>query len=202
MDMNDQGVTSNWREQLPTLNGRLSVLREPTLADVGPLVDLLSIVDATRFGMDEPVSHLAVQQLVERLLRERAAGVAFAHAILPGVARPPVGLIYVRQLDPSFEVAELECTIAPSARGSGIFLDAAQIVGSFAFGTVGARRLESRILLRNGRGNTAFRKLGAVQEGILRRSIRINGEFADQVLWSVLKDDWGSQWVSTASYVH
>jgi ribosomal-protein-alanine N-acetyltransferase len=110
--------------------------------------------------------------------------------------------MYVRQLDPSFEVAEFECTLVPSARGSGMFLDAARLVGSFAFGTVGARRLESRILLRNGRGNTAFRKLGAVQEGILRRSIRINGEFADQVLWSLLKDDWGDQPASAAPYVH
>jgi RimJ/RimL family protein N-acetyltransferase len=201
MDMSDQSAT-NWREHLPTLNGRLSVLREPTMADVGPIFDLLSIADATRFGMDEPVSGIAVQQLIERLLREREAGLAFAHSILPGVGRPPVGLMYVRQLDPSFEVAEFECTLVPSARGSGMFLDAARLVGSFAFGTVGARRLESRILLRNGRGNTAFRKLGAVQEGILRRSIRINGEFADQVLWSLLKDDWGDQPASAAPYVH
>jgi len=202
METSGHGVNSNWRAELPTLNGRLCVLREPALSDIGPLVDLLSLADATRFGMDEPASDVATQQLVERMLRERAAGVGFAHAILPGVARPPVGLIYVRQLDPSFEVAEWECTLAPSARGSGIFLDAARLVGSFAFGTVGARRIESRILLRNGRGNTALRKLGAVQEGILRRSVRMNGEFADQVLWSVLKDDWGDLWVSTAPYVH
>ena len=86
--------------------------------------------------------------------------------------RAVVGLIQVRQLDPSFEAAEWECTLAPSVRGTGVFLEAARLVGSFAFGTVGARRLEARVLLQNGRANGALRKLGAVQEGVLRRSVR------------------------------
>src|SRR5437667_1931722 len=104
----------------------------------------------------------------------------------------------VRRLDPVFEAAEWEGTLAPSARGTGVFLEAARLVGSFAFGPIGAHRLEVRVLLQNGRGNGALRKLGAVQEGILRRSMRRGGEYLDQVLWSLLKDDWGEHWVSTA----
>ena len=42
----------------------------------------------------------------------------------------------------------------------------------------------------NGRGNGALRKLGAVQEGILRRSFLCNGQYLDQALWSILEDDW------------
>ena len=108
----------------------------------------------------------------------------------------------MRQLDPSFEAAEWECTIAPSSRGSGMFLEAARLVGSFAFGTLGTHRLEARVLLQNGRANGALRKLGAVQEGVLRRSVRRGGEYCDQVLWSLLKEDWGEHWVSTAPRVH
>ena len=33
---------------------------------------------------------------------------------------------------------------------------------------------------RNGRGNGALRKLGAVQEGLLRQSFARNGEYVDQ----------------------
>jgi ribosomal-protein-alanine N-acetyltransferase len=83
-----------------------------------------------------------------------------------------------------------------------VFLEAARLVGSFAFGSVGAHRLEARVLLRNGRANGALRKLGAVQEGILRRSLRLGGEYLDQVLWSMLKEDWGDHWVSTSPRVH
>jgi RimJ/RimL family protein N-acetyltransferase len=191
-----------WRNELPVLSGRLVSLREPAAQDLGPLVDLLSLGDATRFGLDEPVSDVGVQELIERFARERASGLAVTYVITATAARTIVGLVQVRQLDPSFEAAEWECTIAPSSRGSGIFLETARLVGSFTFGTLLTHRLEARVLLQNGRANGALRKLGAVQEGVLRRSIRRSGEYFDQVLWSLLKEDWGDHWVSTAPRVH
>jgi len=191
-----------WRNALPALSGRVVMLREPVMQDLGPLVDLLLIGDATRFGLDEPVSDVAVQELIERFARERASGIAVTYLITLSTSRTVVGLVQVRQLDPSFEAAEWECTIAPSWRGSGIFLDAARLVGSFAFGAIGTHRIEARVLLQNGRANGALRKLGAVQEGVLRRSVRRAGEYFDQVLWSLLKEDWGDHWVSTAPRVH
>lgn len=193
---------STWRSELPPLTGRAVVLREPVTHDLGPLVDLLSLGDATRFGLDDPVSEVGVRELIERFARERAGGVAFSYVITLAAARAIVGLAQVRQLDPSFEAAEWECTIVPSSRGSGIFLETARLIGSFAFGTVGTHRLEARVLLQNGRANGALRKLGAVQEGVLRRSVRRSGEYFDQVLWSLLKEDWGDHWVSTAPRVH
>jgi RimJ/RimL family protein N-acetyltransferase len=161
----------NWRNELPPLTGRTVLLREPVIQDLGPLVDLLSLGDATRFGLDEPVSAVEVQELIERFARERASGLSFTYVITLATARTIVGVVQVRQLDPSFEAAEWECTIAPSSRGSGIFIEAARLVGSFAFGTLGTHRLEARVLLQNGRANGALRKLGAVQEGVLRRSV-------------------------------
>ena len=193
---------SNWRTELPTLTSRTVTLREPMSQDLGPLVDLLSIGDATTFGLDEPVSEVAIQQLIERAVSSRAAGLGFTYVITLSASRTAIGLVQVRQLDPVFEGAEWECTIAPSSRGSGAFLEVARLVGSFAFGSVGVHRLESRVLVQNGRGNGAMRKLGAVQEGVLRRSLRREGQYFDQVLWSILKEDWGDHWVSTAPRVH
>jgi len=193
---------SAWRSELPTLTGRAVTLREPVCQDLGPLVDLLSLSDATRFCVDEPVTGLAVQELIERAAIERANGISMTYVITQTHTRTVVGLMLVRQLDPCFEAAEWECTLAPSARGSGVFMEAARLVGSFVFGTIGAHRLEARVLVQNGRANGALRKLRAVQEGVLRRSVRRNGEYFDQVLWSLLKEDWGEHWVSTAPRVH
>src|SRR5215831_19321499 len=194
--------TPEWRQQLPPLTAKLVTLREPTLSDLRPLIDLLSIADASRFGLDEPVSEVSVQQMLERVVRERSAGASFTYVITITSTRALVGLLQTRQIDLSWESAEWECTLAPSWRGTGVFLEAARLVGSFAFGTVGVHRLESRVLLQNGRANGALRKLGAVQEGILRESIRRGNDYLDQVLWSVLKEDWGDHWVSTAPRVH
>ena len=115
---------TTWRNELPTLAGRVVTLREPAAQDLGPLVDLLSLDDASRFGLDEDVSEVTIYELLDRVLRERASGLAFAYAITLSGARRVVGLVHVRQLDPSFEAAEWEWTIAPSSRWRGIFIEA------------------------------------------------------------------------------
>ena len=60
----------------------------------------------------------------------------------------------------------------------------------FTFEVLGTHRLEARAALKNGRGNGALRKMGAVQEGVLRRSFFRNGEYYDQALWTILHEDW------------
>src|SRR5947208_4828028 len=103
----DSTTTSitDWRAELPALAGRLITLREPTAQDLGPLVDLLSIGDATRFGIEDPIAELSVQQFIERVARDRQAGLAFTYAITMSMSRVIVGLAQVRQLDPAFDAA-------------------------------------------------------------------------------------------------
>ena len=59
----------NWQAELPTLAARQVTLREPTPQDLGHLVELLSAPDATRFGLSDPPTELAVQRLIERAAR-------------------------------------------------------------------------------------------------------------------------------------
>ena len=184
------------------LTGRGVTLREPTVGDVAGITQLLAAADATHFGLDEPISEFGVQQLVEHAASDRVAGRGFTYVVTANGSSEPVGLLQVRQLDPAFEAGEWECTLAPAVRGTGVFIDVARLAGSLAFGTVGVHRLEARVLLQNGRANGALRKLGAVQEGILRRATRRRGHYFDQVLWSVLREDWGEHWVPTTDRVH
>ncbi len=84
-----------------------------------------------------------------------------------------------------------------------MFLDGARLIVDFAFHVLGTHRLEARAALRNGRGNGALRKLGAVQEGVLRRSFLRNGERLDQALWTILAEEWrGVRAVAPPSVVH
>ena len=196
-------ATPSWRTSLPILTGRTVLLREPERSDLGALVDLLSLSDATRFGVDESLTiDAAVQQFIDRVIHDRISGLSFTYVIILSLTRNVVGLLQVRQLDPSFEAAEWEMTLAPSVRGSGAFVDAAKLIGSFAFESVGTYRIEVRALLQNGRANGALTKIGAVQEGVLRRSVRRGSEYFDQVLWSILKDDWGDHRLPSLSRVH
>src|ERR1700726_4863005 len=92
---------TDWRTELPALAGKLITLREPSAQDLGPLVELLSIGDATRFTIEDSIAELSVQQFIQRVARDRQAGLAFTYAITMSVSRAIVGLVQVRQLDPA-----------------------------------------------------------------------------------------------------
>ena len=59
----------------------------------------------------------------------------------------------------------------------------------FSFGVVGVHRLEARSIASNGRGNAALRKVGACRKACFAVRSSATGAF-DQILWSILKDDW------------
>ncbi len=89
--------------------------------------------------------------------------------------------------------------------GGGLFekvIVPALVAPVVAFLTAGASRLEARIDLSNVRAKTALRKIGAVQEGILRRSGRRGHEYIDQALWAVLKDAWEFDSLPPAVVIH
>jgi RimJ/RimL family protein N-acetyltransferase len=179
-----------WRVELTPLHGRAVLLREPTALDLDSLLGLLSLSDSTRFTLDGPVTKIRVRALIDRVIHDRSDGYSFTYAITLRPDQAPAGLIQFRQLDTSFDTCECECILAPSARGGGVFLEAAQLAGSFAFENVGTRRIESRVPLQNRRAGIALRKLGAVREAILRRSLRRGSALFDQALWSMLKAEW------------
>jgi RimJ/RimL family protein N-acetyltransferase len=104
--------------------------------------------------------------------------------------------------DPIFQTGEWGFALGSAYWGSGLFLDSARQVLDFAFDHLGVRRLEARAAVVNGRGNGALRKTGAVQEGVLRRSFHRGGQFHDQVLWSILAEDWRLQRGPQTGRVH
>jgi RimJ/RimL family protein N-acetyltransferase len=101
-----------------------------------------------------------------------------------------IGIFQVRQLESGFSTAEWGFAIGSPFWGAGYFVDAARLVVDFAFETIGVHRLEARAAAVNGRGNGALRKVGAVQEGVLRRAFSKDGRQMDQTLWSIIADEW------------
>jgi ribosomal-protein-alanine N-acetyltransferase len=77
--------------------------------------------------------------------------------------------------------------------GSGVFAEAADLALTFAFERLCVRRVEARACAQNGRGNAALRKIGAVNEALLRRSLPCGADYVDQNLWTILQDDWQLQ---------
>jgi len=182
--------TADWRRGLPTLTGARVTLRELRPEDAPDLCAAMSTGDVAQFLSPPPTSIEGFERFIEWALHQRAVGQYVCFAVTPRGSDQVIGLFQIRSLEADFGNAEWGFALASEFWGTGLFVDAAPLAIDFAFDVIGARRLEARAVVKNSRGNGALRKLGAVQEGILRRSFLRNGEQFDQVLWTILGDEW------------
>jgi RimJ/RimL family protein N-acetyltransferase len=181
----------SWRDAAPVLTGEHCALRELQVADAPLLVPVLTDPEVMRFMSPPPATVERFAWFIDWSRREREAGRYLAFALVPHAQAAPVGVLQLRQLEPEFRTAEWGVAMAPQYWGAGLFLDAARLLLDFAFTDLGVHRLEARAALANSRSQAAMRKLGAVQEGVLRRSLTTaDGQRLDQVLWSLLDEDW------------
>jgi len=193
---------TDWRAGLPTLAGAHVTIRPLRREDAHSLFAMLGGEEVGRFISPPPSTVAGYEQFIERGHRACEAGQGFCYAIVPEGTDVAVGLIQVRRLDADFETAEWGFAVGSAFWGTGMFVDAAQLVLQFAFGPVGVQRMEARAVARNGRGNGALRKLGAIQEGILRRSFQRAGQRHDQMLWSILAEEWGPRPMQLTARIH
>jgi RimJ/RimL family protein N-acetyltransferase len=186
-------VTTNWKSALPVLAGSNFTLRELRTEDAPSLLAMLTTEEVSRFISPPPTTVESFERFIMWTHRERQAGNYACFAIVPDGMTTAIGIFQVRSLEPGFGNAEWGFCMGSAFWGSGFFAEGARLVLDFAFDVIGARRLEARAAVANGRGNGALRKIGAVQEGLLRRSFLRNGQHHDQVLWGMLADDWRLQ---------
>jgi [ribosomal protein S5]-alanine N-acetyltransferase len=180
----------DWQFGLPIIRGENATLREVQASDAEALLAMLTTEEVAEFVSPLPNTVDGFCGFIAEARHERTLGSSFCFAVVPEGYEYAMGLFQVRQLEPGFGSAEWGFAIGSPFWGSGLFAASAKAVIDFSFGVVGVHRLEARSISSNARGNAALRKIGALQEGILRRSFQRNGRYFDQILWSIVKDDW------------
>jgi ribosomal-protein-alanine N-acetyltransferase len=183
-------TNSDWRQGLPTLGGQQVVMRELRATDAPSLFALLTTEEVSRFISPPPSTVEGFERFIAWALRQRAAGTYACFAVTVRGFDTAIGIFQIRDLGRGFGSAEWGFAIGSPFWGTGVFEDAAKQVVAFAFETLGVRRLEARAAVLNGRGNAALRKLGAVAECVLRKSLHHRGDYLDQMLYAILDVDW------------
>ena len=183
-------VGTDWRGGLPLLSGKRVALRELRVSDAASLFAMLTTEEVARFISPPPTTVDGFERFIAWTLRQRAAGTYVCYAVTLQGFDTAIGIFQVRETEPGFCTAEWGFAIGSPFWGTGVFEESAALVLEFAFDTVGVHRLEARAAIANGRGNGALVKIGAVQEGILRKSFLRNGKYLDQVLYAIVEDDW------------
>jgi len=181
---------ADWTTGLPVLKGRKMMLRELVKSDALALLSMLSSEEVAKFISPPPTTPEGFERFIAWAQRERQAGNQFTFGMVPEGCDQAVGLVQVRAVAPRFSVAEWGFAVGSSFWGTGMFLASARMTLDFAFQHTSVNRLEARAVVQNARGNGALRKLGAIQEGVLRGSLLKDGKYVDQIMWSILSQDW------------
>jgi RimJ/RimL family protein N-acetyltransferase len=183
-------VTTDWRTGLPVLTGKRVTLRELRMSDAASLFAMLTTEEVARFISPPPTTVEGFERFIAWTIRQRAAGTYACYAVTLHGFDTAIGIFQVRETEPGFNTAEWGFAVGSPFWGTGVFEESAELVLEFVFERIGVHRLEARAAVRNGRGNGALVKIGAVHEGVLRKSFVRNGQYLDQVLYAIVEDDW------------
>lgn len=183
-------VGTDWRQQLPVLTGQGVTLRELRISDAPSMCALLTTAEVSRFISPPPTSVEGFERFIAWTLRQRTAGTYACFAVTLKGFDTAIGIFQIRATETRFATAEWGVALGSPFWGTGVFQAGAELMLEFAFETLGVHRLEARAAVQNDRGKGALRKIGAVQEAVLRKSFRHNGEDLDQVLYAIIADEW------------
>lgn len=86
--------------------------------------------------------------------------------------------------------ATLTVMIGSEHTGSGYGTDAVRTLVDYGFREMGLNRIQLHVFAYNARARATYRKVGFVEEGVLRETVFHDGTFHDEVVMSVLARDW------------
>lgn len=101
-----------------------------------------------------------------------------------------VGEAVLNQWDPGNESCNFRILIGPKGRDRGLGTEAARLIVGYGFEHLGLHRISLEVYAFNPRARRAYEKVGFRTEGVLRESLRYNGEWVDATLMSILAPEW------------
>ena len=193
---------ADWTARVPDLANNVVTLREVRRSDAPSLFSMLTTPEVRRYMSAPPLDVAGFERFIEWAQNERREARYICFAVVPRGYDVAIGIFQVRQIDRRFEVAEWGAALGSQFWGTGIFAAGADLLFDFLFDQVGVYRLEARAAVQNGRANGAARKVGSVPEGLARRALRCEGRYHDQLMWSLLAEDWRQSKVVVQPMVH
>jgi RimJ/RimL family protein N-acetyltransferase len=103
-----------------------------------------------------------------------------------------VGEAVLNDWDPGNESCNFRIFIGPRGRDRGLGTEATRLIVGYGFEHLGLHRISLEVYAFNPRARRAYEKAGFRAEGVLRESLRYNGEWVDATVMSVLAPEWAA----------
>lgn len=129
---------------------------------------------------------------IDAAIAERAAGTGIPFATVVAATGEVIGSTRFGNIVPEYWRAEIGWTwLAGKWQRTAANTEAKLLMLQHAFETWGMRRIEFKTSARNDKSRAALLRLGAVEEGILRRHMtHADGSSRDSVYFSIISEEW------------
>ena len=145
-----------------------------------------------RWTSERALSYEELRAYVERALTAARAGSALPFATIARAAGRAIGSTRFATFDAANRRVEIGWTwLGREWQRTVINTEAKFLMLSHAFEKLGCVRVELRTDVLNDQSRTAIRRIGAKEEGILRKhAITSTGRVRDDVYYSILDEEW------------
>lgn len=101
-----------------------------------------------------------------------------------------VGEVVLNQWDPGNESCNFRVFLGPRGRDRGFGTEATRLIVGYGFEHLGLHRISLEVYAFNPRARRVYEKVGFRAEGVLRESLRYNGQWVDATIMSILAPEW------------
>lgn len=175
-----------------TLSGRFVRLEPLSLGHHAALCGVGLDPDLWRWTIANAATPEALRAYIEDALAEQAAGRALPFATIDAASGRAIGSTRFGSIEPAHRRVEIGWTwIGRPWQRTPANTEAKLLMMRHAFETLGCVRVELKTDLLNERSRRAILRIGAKEEGILRRhQITETGRLRDTVYYSVIDTEW------------
>jgi len=182
----------------PVLDGQGVRLRPPRATDHTAWADLREhsrdyLQPWEPAWPDDDLTRASFRRRLTLYGREMELGNAWPFFIFDASGRTLMGAVTLSNVRRGVaETATLGYWVGRPFAGRGIATAAVQASTGFAFGPLKLHRVEAACLPANAASRRVLEKAGFVHEGLARAYLKINGDWADHLLFGLLSDDPGA----------
>jgi RimJ/RimL family protein N-acetyltransferase len=174
------------------LRGDHVELHPLSVAHAGDLSAAVAIGELWKLGVADLPAPGGMEAYIAEALAAQSAGKALPFALIDKSTRRAVGSTRFGNFEPAHRRIEIGWTwLGTPWQRTAFNTEAKYLLLTHAFESLGLNRVEFKTDVLNERSRKAIRRMGALEEGVLRRHIVMrDGRARDSVYYSIIAEEW------------
>jgi len=151
--------------------------------------------DLWQYSIQSAAGETNLQSYIDKALKDKSAGNAYPFIVYDKIMQEYAGSTRFYDIQSQHACLQLGYTwYGKKFQGTGLNVHCKYLMLSFVFDNLGFERVEARADVLNKRSIAAMKKIGFVEEGILRNNaLSANGIRRDSIVLSILKLEWQNE---------